>query len=972
LGDLSSELATALADRYVLERELGRGGMAFVYLARDLKHGRLVALKTLRPELVTTLGPERFLREVRIAARLQHPHILQLHDSGEANGLLYYVMPYVEGESLRDRLEREGQLPIEDALQITKQVADALAYAHSQGVVHRDIKPENILLAGNHALVADFGIARAITAAGGDRLTETGLAVGTAAYMSPEQAAAESRLDGRSDIYSLGCVLYEMLAGQPPFIGSSAQAVIARKLADPVPPLRTVRESVPLILQQIVHKSLARTPADRFATAASFAEALAQVKTEATEHVPWPAAGSKYPSWHRTIRKPRVLISLGAALALIGLVDYLWSRESKSNWARMVAVPRAMTLNGMGQIYAAFRLLRQAESHLPDDPIVQDLVSEWTAPVSVRTTPAGADVYVRDFFDEPGAWEFLGTAPLDGIRLPLGNLVWRITLPGFQTQELLGFTAVPTLRFSLPRASEVPPGMVQIKGGPILERFLGVPAANLEDYWIDKYEITNRQFRKFIDDGGYERREYWVHPLVRDGVPVTWETARGVFRDRTGRVGPATWEAGIYADGQENYPVSGVSWYEAAAYCASVGKQLPTVYHWYHAAELGSVTEFARFGNFQADGPTEVGHPLRLGGNGTYDMAGNVKEWAWNQGDPERRYVLGGGWNEPSYQFRDYDAQRPFDRQPTYGIRCAKYLKSPAATLMSPVKAPSRKVQSGRPLSDEVFAAFKSLYGYDRTPLQARVDSVVDRFGHWRVEWVSFAAAYGSERVPALLYLPKNAQPPYHTVVYFPGANAFFEQQPSAAAYEVEGDWFLFLVRSGRAVLFPLYKGSYERHVAGLFTLPHVWRDLLIQGSKDIGRAIDYIRTRPDLDPDRMAYLGLSMGAAVGPIMTAMEPRFRASVLIGGGLYAWERPPESEAFNFLPRVKVPTLMINGRHDFFFPLETSQLPMFRLLGTPSADKRHRVFESGHVPTERQEVFKEVLDWFDRYLGPVNTR
>jgi serine/threonine protein kinase/Flp pilus assembly protein TadD len=270
-----STLAEALRERYTIERELGRGGMAIVFLARDRRHDRLVALKTLRPELIPALGPERFLREIQIAARLQHPNILPLHDSGEAEGLLYYVMPYVEGESLRSRLEREGQLPIEDALQIGRQVADALAYAHSQGVVHRDIKPENILLSGEHAVVADFGIARAIVAAGGERLTETGLAVGTAAYMSPEQAAADARLDGRSDIYALGCVVYEMLGGQPPFTGPSAQAIVARHTLDPVPPLRTLRKTVPFALDQTLLRALEKNPADRFRTASQFAEALA-------------------------------------------------------------------------------------------------------------------------------------------------------------------------------------------------------------------------------------------------------------------------------------------------------------------------------------------------------------------------------------------------------------------------------------------------------------------------------------------------------------------------------------------------------------------------------------------------------------------------------------------------------------------------------------------------------------------------
>src|SRR2546427_2191847 len=244
MPELEERLRIALADRYALERELGRGGMAVVFLARDPRHDRAVAIKVLRHEIAAALGAERFLREIQIAAKLHHPHILPLYDSGAAGDLLYYVMPYVEGESLRQRLDRETQLPLDDALAITRQVAGALAYAHSHDVVHRDIKPENILLESGEAVVADFGIARAITAASGDKLTQTGFAIGTPLYMSPEQAAGGGAIDGRSDVYSLGCVLYEMLAGYPPFFGGTAQAIIARHALDPVPPLRTARRTV--------------------------------------------------------------------------------------------------------------------------------------------------------------------------------------------------------------------------------------------------------------------------------------------------------------------------------------------------------------------------------------------------------------------------------------------------------------------------------------------------------------------------------------------------------------------------------------------------------------------------------------------------------------------------------------------------------------------------------------------------------
>jgi len=280
--DALSALSAALADRYRLERELGHGGMATVYLAQDLKHDRAVALKVLKPELAHALGPERFLREIQVTAQLDHPHILPLLDSGDAGGFLYYVMPYVQGETLRTRLMRAKQLPLDDALQIAAEVADALNYAHGQGIVHRDIKPENLLLAGRHVRVADFGIARAVTAAGGDSLTATGVAIGTPAYMSPEQAGGSKDVDGRSDLYSLGCVLYEMLAGHPPFTGGTAHEILARHSMDAVPSLAAARPTVPEGLERAIATALAKVPADRFSTAAQFADALARRGSSAT------------------------------------------------------------------------------------------------------------------------------------------------------------------------------------------------------------------------------------------------------------------------------------------------------------------------------------------------------------------------------------------------------------------------------------------------------------------------------------------------------------------------------------------------------------------------------------------------------------------------------------------------------------------------------------------------------------------
>ena len=274
MSDQFDRLKTALANRYAIQEELGAGGMATVYLAEDLKHHRKVAVKVLRPELAAALGPERFLREIKIAANLTHPHILPLHDSGEAAGFLYYVMPFLEGESLRDKMNRERQLGLDEVIKIGSAVASALDYAHRHDVIHRDIKPENILLHDGEAVVADFGIAVAVSEAGGERLTGTGLSVGTPHYMSPEQATADRALDTRSDIYSVGCVMYEMLTGDPPHTGANIQALMAKIVtADPISP-RRIRSAVPEHVDAAIMKALAKTPADRFASARELVDAL--------------------------------------------------------------------------------------------------------------------------------------------------------------------------------------------------------------------------------------------------------------------------------------------------------------------------------------------------------------------------------------------------------------------------------------------------------------------------------------------------------------------------------------------------------------------------------------------------------------------------------------------------------------------------------------------------------------------------
>ncbi len=327
--DLLERLKVALADRYLIERELGAGGMATVYLAQDVRHDRKVAVKVLKPELAAVIGASRFLQEIKVTAHLQHPHILPLFDSGEADSFLFYVMPFIEGESLRDRLSREKQLPVDEAIQITTAVAGALDYAHRHKVIHRDIKPENILLHDGQPVVADFGIALAVSVAGGHRITETGLSLGTPQYMSPEQATADRELDGRSDVYSLGCVLYEMLAGEPPHTGPTVQSVFAKVLTDEPRRVRLMRSTVPPHVEEAVHRALAKLPADRFATAAQFTEALVSSGSVPFAVVPTPTTSLAFVRGNP--------LAVGVAVGLMGIVAVLGA--ALWTWARSPAPP---------------------------------------------------------------------------------------------------------------------------------------------------------------------------------------------------------------------------------------------------------------------------------------------------------------------------------------------------------------------------------------------------------------------------------------------------------------------------------------------------------------------------------------------------------------------------------------------------------------------------------------------------------
>jgi formylglycine-generating enzyme required for sulfatase activity/dienelactone hydrolase len=938
-----------ILSHYQIEREIGRGGMGVVYRATDVRLGRAVALKVLPPEVGA--DPERtrrFLQEARAASALNHPHIVTIYEVDEAP-TPFIAMELVDGTPL-DRRLAAGPLPIATALDYGIQIASALQAAHAAGIVHRDIKPANIVIARDGRVkVLDFGLAKLVDRGAADATmsvlgTMPGMVMGTAAYMSPEQAQGEP-VDGRSDIFSFGAVLYEMLAGRRPFAGTSDVGVITSILRDDPPPLRSLRADLPADLEPIVRRAISKDPAARYPDAATLRAALEGVHSRLTR----PRAGA----W----RRPAVLVPVALVLLVaagVGVWQTVQARRVER--VRRETLPEIERLYLSGRTMNAVRLARDAYRYVPAD--VDRIRAAWLN-MRLVTEPAGARVEARNYADLDGPWELLGTSPLSGVRLPFGYYRLRITKPGYKTLEVSAAQA--RMPVKLTPESDAAPGMVFVPGG----RFdVGeAPPVTLPDYWIDQLEVTNAAYKTFVDAGGYRTPKYWTQPFRENGRVLSFEEAMARFKDATGQPGPSTWALSSYPDGQAEYPVGGISWYEAAAYAEFTGKALPTIYHWFRAAGTDELySDILQLSNFDGKGPTKAGARAGLGPWGTLDMAGNVKEWGLNQvTGRDLRYILGGGWNEPSYRFPEEDGQNPWSRRETFGVRLMKSLGD-ASAAGGPVGRVTPDPASVVPLPAERLEPYLRFYDYDRTPLDARVESVDDSSPYWRKEKISFTAGYGNERVPAYLFLPKSASPPFQTIVFFP--TAYARSVPSSDALDL--GTFEFLVRGGRALLYPVYKGTFERRDEVQQTVSGT-RDMYVQWAKDVFRGVDYLATRPDVDMQKLGYYSLSMGAFFGPIPVALEPRIKAAVFASGGL-RYDRPPEVQPANFAPRVTVPVLLVNGKDDFGVPVAAQQR-FFDILGTPEPNKRHEVLDGGHVPQDIRGLFRVVLEWFDRHLGPV---
>ena len=975
------ELSAADIGPYKILQEIAEGGMGVVYMAEQNQPvKRRVALKVIKPGMDSRQVIARFEAERQALAMMDHPNIARVFDAGSTdNGRPYFVMELVKGVPITQYCD-DNRLSNRERLELFATVCNAIQHAHHKGVIHRDLKPTNILVAeyDDHAVpkIIDFGLAKALNQALTDKtmFTQFGQIVGTIDYMSPEQARFNQLdVDTRSDIYSMGVLLYELMTGTTPFdrqrLRSTDFEELMRIIGEEEPPRPSTRlntsTTLPALatnrstdarklaglvkgeLDWIVMRALQKDRTQRYQTASEFATDVEHYLTDQPVNACPPSVSYRVRKlvWrHKTtlLRATAsvLIVSLTIAAAMFGW-KYLNSKQEfvaqqtesereqqtllqqqqRVQTAHQKLVPRIRRLVEERSFVEAFELAQEVDAAIAEDTTINELRKEFAFNWRVESFPEGADVYWRAYNDSSNQWKYAGRSPIESVTLPNELLMWKVSRDGFEQVIGCRHPEDGVAAFTLHRSEELPEGMVHVSGNafPSDVSRTGLDKLDLEDFFIDRCEVTNQQFQEFVDQGGYQNRDYWEPTFNSGDQSLSWEELMQMLVDETGQPGPATWRNGKYPNGKADYPVSGLSWYEASAYARYKQKALPTVAHWCRASGVQwlHAVQIMTASNMASTESTPVAENACIGPFGTFDTAGNVSEWCQNGTETGQRALLGGAWNDPAYEFQAWSAKPPLSREATNGFRCVKYAKSGvSAEALALVKRPNRRdMLSAEPISDDMFEICRSHFDYRMDDPNATIVSSNEVEGV-RYEVVKIDAAYGQERFNVHLFLPPTRSGPYQPILYFPGMNFFKNDDPFPSDLQTGKTWRwkvpLKLAASGRAVIWPVYSGSFERsrHVDGLVKDPQWWTRVV----QDAKCTVDYLETRPDLDVRRLGYLGQSLGSMVGPFVTAIDPRIKAAVFLNGGILPLPMPPQFDSVNFAPQTHCPVLMINGRRD----------------------------------------------------------
>jgi len=680
-------------------------------------------------------------------------------------------------------------------------------------------------------------------------------------------------------------------------------------------------------------------------------------------------------SYLTKIKYMLLVIGLTASIALI-----IYKIENRSMTRVAINTTLPVLVKKVGELnntegernWQIFVELLEIKKYVGSNP---DFIRIWdfmTYPLSITTTQIGAEVYAKPYSNPDTAWFYLGKTPLYNYSFPKGLSRLKIEHPGYQTQldvELYKFNwdhEPDTLFYRLFRPEETPEGMVYVPDR--IGDYRTIPGLHamqqIDEFWIDQFEVTNARYKKFIDSGGYENQSYWIYPFIDGGDTLRFGDAISRFVDNTGYVGPSGWELGDIPKGEEDLPVTGISWYEAAAFAKFENKQLPTLFHSVSLAELHGAPEIVKFGNFETDRLAPIHDFNSLTSYGTYDIPGNVSEWVFNQ-NFKNRTIVGGNFKEPSYNFHNSLNISPWTRSEIIGFRCIRYANNSVNQVLEKgLDLLERDYSNLAPVSDDIFKLYMDLLEFDPKDLNPVSISKAE-IGNSIKEIIEVSIPYEEDRMSIVLFIPKNSEPPYQSVLYFPGLGSHYSNDISNIQINDKIDFFL---KSGRAVIWPAYYASNGRGTTGIANV-NQWKQAHKYIITDAKVTVAYIEDRMDFDADKIAFYGYSWGGALAPYILAVEDRLNLGIvaLFGVSSLTKYRFKELDQVDYLPRVKVPMLMLGGRYDFDNPLRDQQA-YYNLLGTPLENKKWMQYESTHdIP--RVDLVNESLSWLDKHFGKV---